>query len=302
MDAPQPPASSQTDAPGTPGPPPDALGPSGAAAQAPDGAAAGDGFPRWPLWLPVVGLAAGLMFGLLGVSILAGATGAAADSPGLTAGGTVLVDLSIVGATLLLAGLVAPPRPWQVGLRGAPLGFTAGIAAIGIFSFFLFSLVYAAIVRPDDPQKVVDDLGADSNTLLLVSGALVVIVVAPICEEIFFRGFLYRVLRMRMTFWLAAVIDGLLFGLVHASSTTLAALPILAFLGLVFCYVYERTGTLFATIALHALNNTISYGATTDNGWAAALSVGAVMIVLCTVGVARGPRRDVTNGASLRTG
>jgi membrane protease YdiL (CAAX protease family) len=247
-------------------------------------------FPRWPLWLPLAGLAVGLTFGLLLVSILAGATGASSDSPGLTAGGTVLIDISIVLSTLAFAGLVAPPRPWQLGLRGAPLKLTAGIAAIGIFAFFLFSLVYSAIVRPDEPQKVVDNLGADDSTVLLVSGALVVIVVAPLCEELFFRGFLFRVLRLRMAFWFAAVIDGLLFGLVHASSTSIAALPILAFLGLVFCWVYERTGTLFATIAMHALNNTISYGVATDNGWAAALSIGAVMIGACVVGVLRAPR------------
>jgi membrane protease YdiL (CAAX protease family) len=243
----------------------------------------------------VAGLAAGLMFGLLSVSILAGVLSAAgvdagADAPGLTAGGTVIIDVSIVVATLLFAGLVTRPRPWHLGLSGAPLKFTAAISAMGIFAFFLFSIVYAAIVQPDEPQKVVDDLGADTNTLLLVAGALVVIVVAPICEEIFFRGFLYRVLRMRMAFWFAAAIDGIVFGLVHASSTSLAALPILAFLGLVFCYVYERTGTLFATIAMHALNNMISYGVATDNGWVAALSVGGVMIGACLVGVLRAPR------------
>jgi len=249
-----------------------------------------DGFPRWPLWLPLAGLGVGLAFGILSVSIIAGVTGADATSPGLTAAGTVVVDISIVLSTLAFAAMVAPPRPWQLGLRGAPLKFTAAISAIGILAFFLFSLVYAAIVQPEDPQKVVDDLGADSSTLLLVAGALVVIVVAPICEELFFRGFLFRVLRMRMGFWLAAIIDGLLFGLVHASSTSLEALPILAFLGLVFCYVYERTGTLFATIGMHALNNTISYGVATDNGWAAALSIGAVMITACVAAVARVPR------------
>jgi uncharacterized protein len=249
-----------------------------------------EGFPRWPLWLPLAGLAVGLTFGILAVSILAGITGADATSPGLTAAGTIVIDPAIVLSTLAFAALVAPPRPWQLGLRGAPLKFTAAISAIGIFAFFLFSLVYAAIVRPDDPQKVVDDLGADTSTLLLVAGALVVIVVAPICEELFFRAFLFRVLRLRMTFWLAAAIDGVLFGLVHASSTTLEALPILAFLGLVFCYVYERTGTLFATIAMHALNNTISYGVATDNGWTAALSVGGVVIAGCVVGIVRVPR------------
>lgn len=254
-----------------------------------------DAPPRWPLWLPVAGLLCGLTFGFLGVSVLSGILSAsgvndAASSPGLTAAGTVIIDVSVVVACLLFAGMVARPRAWQLGLRGAPLKMTGAIAAIGVLAFFLFSLVYSALVRPDEPQKVVDDLGADTNTLLLVTGALVVIAVAPVCEELFFRAFLYRVLRLRMSVWLAAGIDGLLFGLVHASSTSLTALPILAFLGIVFCYVYERTGTLFATIALHALNNTISYGVATDNGWVASLAVGGAVIGACILGIARLPR------------
>ena len=202
----------------------------------------------------------------------------------------MLVDVSVVVATLLFAGLVARPRPWHLGLRGAPLKSTAGIAAIGVLAFFLFSLVYGYVVQPKEPQKVVDNLGADNSTLLLVVGALVVIAVAPVCEELFFRGFLFRVLRLRMSLWVAAAIDGLLFGIVHASSTSLTALPILAALGVVFCYVYERTGTLFATIALHALNNTISYGVATHNGWVAALAVGGAMIGACVLAVVRAPR------------
>jgi len=254
-----------------------------------------DAPPRWPLWLPVAGLAGGLTFGFLGISVLSGILSAGgvkdvASSPGLTAAGTVIIDVSVVAACLLFAGMVARPRIWHFGLRGAPLKATAVIAGIGVLAFFLFSLVYSALVRPDEPQKVVDDLGADTNTLLLVTGALVVILVAPVCEELFFRAFLYRVLRLRMAVWLAAGLDGLVFGLVHASSTSLTALPILAFLGIVFCYVYERTGTLLATIALHALNNTISYGVATDNGWIASLVVGGAVIGGCVVGITRLPR------------
>jgi membrane protease YdiL (CAAX protease family) len=254
-----------------------------------------DAPPRWPLWLPVAGLLCGLTFGFLGLSILSGILSAsgvntASSPPGLTAAGTVIIDVSVVASCLLFAGLVARPRLRDLGLRGAPLKFTGSIAAIGVLTFLLFSLVYSALVRPDEPQKVVDDLGADTNTALLVVGALVVIAVAPICEELFFRAFLYRVLRMRMSVWLACGIDGLVFGLVHASSTSLTALPILAFLGIVFCYVYERTGTLFATIALHALNNTVSYGVATNNGWVPSLAVGGVVIGGCILGVARAPR------------
>ena len=76
----------------------------------------------------------------------------------------------------------------------------------------------------------------------------------------------------------AAVIDGVLFGLVHGVNVVL---PVLIFLGIVLCWVFERTGTLFATIAIHALNNTIAYGASTDHGWAAAVPVGVTVLAAC---------------------
>jgi len=111
-----------------------------------------------------------------------------------------------------------------------------------------------------------------------VLGALVVIVVAPICEQLFFRGFLFRVLRLRMGFWLAAGIDGVLFGLVHSE---LVLVPVLAVLGASLCWVYERTGSLVPAIAIHALNNTIAYGATTEDGWVVAGAIGGAVLLAC---------------------
>ena len=258
-----------------------------------------DAFPRWSLWMPLAAVAGGFAFGLVCLSVLVGvldATGIETDgdAPGITAAGTVLIDLAVVAVTLALARITARPRGWQFGLRGASLRHTAGVAGLGVVAFFLFELIYGAVVQPKSQQKVVESLGADTNTALLVSGALVVIVAAPVCEELFFRGFVFRVLRMRLPFWIAAVADGLLFGLVHYQKGLLLILPVLAFLGFVFCYVYERTGTLYATIAMHALNNTVSYGATTDDGWVAALSVGAVVIGGCAIAIARGPRGTST--------
>jgi membrane protease YdiL (CAAX protease family) len=251
-----------------------------------------DGFPRWPLWLPLAAIACGLTFGLLVLAVVTGVLDAAgvdadADSPGLTAAGTLIIDVAVVVAAVMFAALVARPRAWHFGLRGAPLGFTSAIAVGGVLAFFLFELVYAAIVQPEAEQTVVEDLGADTSTLLLWAGAVVVILVAPVCEELFFRGILYRILRARMPMWIAAVIDGVLFGLVHGS---LVIVPILGFLGVVLCYVYERTGTLYAVIAIHALNNMISYGVTTEDGWAASLSVGVLALVVCAVGIVRSKR------------
>jgi membrane protease YdiL (CAAX protease family) len=224
---------------------------------------------------------------LSGVLSAAGVDTGKGKAPGFTAATTMIVDVCVVVASVLLAATVATPRAWHFGLRGASVRFTAKIAGLGVLAYFLFSVVYQSIVQAKNPQKVVQDLGADTNTLLLVSGALVVILVAPVCEELFFRGFLFRALRLRMPLWVAAAIDGVLFGLVHGS---LVIVPILACLGIMLCWVYERTGTLFATIALHALNNTISYGASTDRGWLPALAVGVVVIGACVAGIARAPR------------
>lgn len=275
-----------------------ASGPDFAAAHVPPppppAAAREPSVPRWPLWLPVGALLLGVSGGLV-VVILLGAVLSAigidtkGTSPGLTAAGTAIVDLAVVAACVRLAATVTRPRRWQFGLRSAPLAHTLKIAGIGILTFFLFSLIYGVIVQPKSQQKVVNDLGADTSTALLITGALVVIVVAPACEELFFRGVLFRALRLRFPFWAAALVDGLFFGVVHGTSTPIASLPILAALGIVFCWVYERTGTLFATIGLHALNNTISYGANTNNGWAVALVVGGLMIGACLVAVTRAP-------------
>lgn len=248
-----------------------------------------DAPPRWPLWLPLAAVAIGFVV-LTVLATITQLVGVDTSSPGFNAGATAMLDLVVVASSILLAGATMRPRAWHFGLRSAPLRRTAAIAAIGAGVYFIFSLVYSAIVQPKSPQKVVETLGADTNTALLVSGAVVVILVAPVCEELFFRGFLYRVLRLRTGAWVSALIGGVLFGIVHGSSTAISVLPILAVLGIVFCWVYERTGTLFATIALHALNNTISYGASTDNGWAAALVVGGVVIAGCVVGLKRAPR------------
>jgi membrane protease YdiL (CAAX protease family) len=247
------------------------------------------GWPRWPLWAPAAGAFLGLSAAILIMGVVGAVLGISDDdsAPGFTAAFTFVQDVSVVVASVAIAAMTLRPRPEQFGLRRAPLRFAAGIAFMGVAAFYLFALIYQGVVQPDNPQRIVDDLGADKNTVLLVAGALTVIVVAPVCEELFFRGFLYRVLRVRLGFWLAAAIDAVLFGLVHGVNVVL---PVLIFLGFVLCWVFERTGTLFATIAIHALNNTIAYGASADHGWAAAAPIGVAVLTGCALLAARLPR------------
>jgi uncharacterized protein len=259
--------------------------------------------PGWPAWYAPVGFLAGFAITLF-VSVIAGviATAAGADveddiPPSLVVILTLLQGVILAGTAIFLASRTSPPRPWHFGLRRARFWPSVGWAALGAVSFLIFVAVYTAIVTPDGDQSVTEDLGADESTLALVAAGIVVVVVAPIAEEFFFRGFFYRALRSRLGLLAAAAVDGVVFGLIHfTGSETLELLPILAFLGFMFCIVYERTGTLYAVIGLHALNNSVAYGSETEE-WALSLSIGAAMLA----GVLLLPRLLHPPSAAART-
>jgi membrane protease YdiL (CAAX protease family) len=94
---------------------------------------------------------------------------------------------------------------------------------------------------------------------LLLLALLVTAVAAPICEEIFFRGMLFRLLRTRVPLWAAVLVSAVAFGLAHASPVvSLALLPTFMFMGIVLALVYIRTGWLTNSILLHGLSNAIA--------------------------------------------
>jgi membrane protease YdiL (CAAX protease family) len=246
--------------------------------------------PRWPAWYAPVGFMAGFAITVV-VSVLAGAIAAlfGADiggdtPPALVVVLTLLQAVILAGTAIFLASRTRRPRAWHFGLRRARLWPSVGWAALGFLGFVIFVTTYSALLSPEGDQSVTEDLGADESTLALVAAGIVVIVVAPIAEEFFFRGFFYGALRSRLGVLAAAAVDGLVFGLIHfTGSDTLELLPILGFLGFVFCLVYERTRTLYAVIGLHALNNAVAYGVSTDEA-SVSLVLGPLMLLGCMLG------------------
>jgi len=101
-------------------------------------------------------------------------------------------------------------------------------------------------------QEVVEQF-AQSGTGYM-SGLIIVaaVFVAPIAEEMFFRGFLYGFLRKHVRPSIAVVFVGALFGIFHMP---LAVMLPTGLLGAFFCYLYERTGRLTVPIFLHAIYN-----------------------------------------------
>lgn len=243
-----------------------------------------DARPRWPWWYGPVAFLAGAVTGLISAGIAWAALGVddPGESPGAIIIGTLLLDGSLVAVALLFASFVRRPRPWHFGLRRTPFWPAVGWAALGIFSFYVFAAVYTVAVQPDVEQTVAEDLGADESTIGLVAAGFMIICVAPFAEEFFFRGFFYGALRTRFSVAVAAIIDGLVFGLIHFEGGTdgLLIVPPLAVLGVVFCLVYEQTRSLYPVVALHSINNSIAYAAQADGGAVSAV-LGPLVLVAC---------------------
>jgi membrane protease YdiL (CAAX protease family) len=97
-----------------------------------------------------------------------------------------------------------------------------------------------------------------SGVGLLLLALLVTAVAAPICEEVVFRGMLFRLLRHRFPLWAAVLASAVAFGLAHANpAISPALLPTFMYMGIVLALVYVRTGWLTNTILLHSANNAL---------------------------------------------
>jgi uncharacterized protein len=242
--------------------------------------------PPWPWWYGPLGFISGAVAGFVSAGIVWAIMGVddPSDSPGAIIAGTALLDGSLVGAALLFASFVRRPRGSHFGLRKTALWPAVGWAALGMVSFYVFAAVYSALLNPDVQQSVAEDLGADQSTFGLVAAGVMIICVAPFCEEFFFRGFFYGALRTKFGVILAATIDGLLFGAIHFEGGTdgLLIIPPLAVLGFVFCLVYERTRSLYPVIALHSINNSLAYAVQADGGAVSAV-LGPVMVMVCVL-------------------
>lgn len=217
------------------------------------------------------------------IALVAAAMGHSLDDPppGVNIAGTFAQDLAMIGAALLFAFMVSRPTGADFGLVRTPVGKAIG-AMIAIWvGFITFSLLWRTAISLDDPQTLPDQLGIDGSTLNLVLVVIVITVLAPVGEEILFRGFIFRALRNWRGFVPAAIVTGLIFGAVHIGSSPIGyALPLAAF-GFGLCLLYQWTGSLYPCIALHAINNAFALGIDQKWGWEIlAVMIGALVASL----------------------
>jgi uncharacterized protein len=259
-----------------------------------------------PLWIAPAALLVGLCGAILS-SVLVYGIGAAFGSsttnptPAVSLIASLVFDLAFVAAALYFTAVRRGWRPADFGY--ATVGWRLGAKAFvaGGVTYYVVTLVYAAALHIHGTDKLPTSFGVHRSTAAMVGTAAFVCVVAPICEEFFFRGFLFGVLsRMHVPVagreagpWVAAVIVAVVFGIAHTGSVSSDQYLIpLAFLGFVLCVMRWRTGSLYPCMALHSFNNCIAMGVLL--GWnlgaIAALLAGAWAIVAAvTVPLSRRP-------------
>ncbi len=97
-------------------------------------------------------------------------------------------------------------------------------------------------------QDTVKLLKTATDPMVLWLMAVAAVVVAPVCEEVVFRGYLYPLAKRHVGPWVAAVCTGLIFAAAHGSLAAL--LPLFVF-GIVLAVLHEKTGSIWAPIAVH---------------------------------------------------
>ena len=211
---------------------------------------------------------AGEIAAYAGERLRAAATGEALpDPPALTADQTAIalvLAMSLALSVLLIGVMAAVTRNDAVALARR-LGLTRFRAremwrpAVALLGCYGMLAAYTTIV---------DALGLDAlqpestlpfeamrARLTFVLAGIAVVVAAPLAEEVFYRGLIFGGLQ-RWGFWPAALISGAVFSGVHFDVGSFIPFFLI---GVLLAWLFWRSGSLWESIALHALYNGISF-------------------------------------------
>ena len=182
------------------------------------------------------------------------AAGGDLDDRGFIFVGTLIQDAALIAAAIFITADYGRVSPRTFGLR--PFGRSAfKWLAAAFFTYYALAIVYALIFTPPE-EELPKELGAEDSVGLAIATGILLIAIAPIAEEIFFRGFIYQAFRNSFGIWGGAILSGLVFGAIHFEFFKLVQLAIL---GVILALLFEKTQSLWPPIMLHAINNTLAF-------------------------------------------
>jgi membrane protease YdiL (CAAX protease family) len=171
---------------------------------------------------------------------------------GLAVGGIIEYALVLVIVLAIAAGpqlkevlALRPPKSWPRAL---------GVAALVLVAIYVFGAVLDPYLHAGREQGLTPTGWQPSHAAAFAANFVVIAVVAPVVEELTFRGLGYSLLAPFGT-WTAILGTGLLFGLAHG---LVEGLPILAAFGVGLAIVRSRSGSVYPGMLLHSAFNAIA--------------------------------------------
>jgi membrane protease YdiL (CAAX protease family) len=169
---------------------------------------------------------------------------------------SALEVVALMGSVYVL-GLRRRHLTWQaVGVRGASLGWVAVAIAFGLLCIWVTGLVALLVQRllglsPTNVQ--LPFLAPAGFSWVAAIGMFVLVgVLIPFAEEVYFRGVLYTWLRQRWGVRVGILASALIFGAVHGDIAIAAGIFVMA---LFQAWVFERSRSLWTPFLIHAINN-----------------------------------------------
>jgi membrane protease YdiL (CAAX protease family) len=135
------------------------------------------------------------------------------------------------------------------GVLAAGLGLASGAVITSLVLSIAKNVTHRTVTTPQQ----LPDINRNPQWVLAF---FAVVIVAPIAEELFFRGFMYQALRRWRGVLQGVLLSALVFALAHVS---LIIMPSIFVLGVILAYLFERRGSLAATIAAHMSYNLIGF-------------------------------------------
>lgn len=182
-----------------------------------------------------------------------------------------VIETTLAALVYLLALVITFGVPYMVkkrkisltalGIDRLPSWADIGLAPLGFIAYALLTaaLIYIATTYiPGFPSGQAQDVGFKSltNRTEMLLAFLTLVVIAPIAEEVLFRGYLYGKLRKYTPLIPSILVTSLLFGAVHMQWNV--GLDTFA-LSIIMCCLREVSGSIWAGVLLHMTKNAVAF-------------------------------------------
>ncbi len=180
---------------------------------------------------------------------------------------TILSSIIYLLAIIITAGL-----PWlirrhktskeELGFSRLPSWMDILLSPAGLIIYVIFSAIMSLLFFNFFPNLNINQaqnvgFSEMSQKYEYILAFITLVIVAPVAEEILFRGYLFGKLRKyNIPIWVSIIITSILFGAIHGQWNIAIDTFVLS---VILCLLRQITGNLWASILLHMAKNGIAY-------------------------------------------